>query len=119
MARTKTRNPKEWTVEDMKILLRHSDVALEKSILQIFARQTADEQSSETTRHHNKVGFNGVDATFLSSLAKQLQNGKHLSDRQKHYARNKMTKYSKQLVSCMTGEKSDKVMEFISNHKEK
>jgi len=84
---------------------------LERGILAIFARQTADEQNSENTTHDNRRGFNGSDAQFLSSLAKQIlkrRNNKitakfdvyrgSLSTKQTMTARRCMMKYARQLM---------------------
>lgn len=118
MAKRKVVDPREWTAEDFRVLIQHSDAVLEKCILQIFARQTADEQARDDTRWHNDIGFNGVDAELLSSFAKQLKRGKKLTEKQKHYGRKKMLKYSKQLATCARSPKTDKVIEFINQHKE-
>jgi hypothetical protein len=76
----------------------------------IYERQTADEQSDGQTKHHNGIGFNGVDAAILSSFARQVKAWKAtpegerrfpcpLSARQLELARKKMAKYSGQLAA--------------------
>jgi len=69
-----------------------------RGILCIFARQTADEQSVNQTKWHNGVGFGAVDAEILSSFAKQIENGRTLSQRQIEVARKCMRKYAMQLA---------------------
>tara|TARA_R110000751_G_scaffold71196_5_gene143986 strand:- start:1232 stop:1552 length:321 start_codon:yes stop_codon:yes gene_type:complete len=69
-----------------------------RGILAIYDRQTADEQSNETTRYHNGVGFGAMDANILSSLAKQLKRGRALSPKQTQIANKNMPKYCKQLA---------------------
>lgn len=86
-----------------------NDIWLIKGMLAIYARQTDDEQRIESTRYHNSIGFNGVDAEILSSFSKQVlewertppKNRKYrspLSKRQLEIVRNKMDKYAGQLV---------------------
>lgn len=88
------KGPWEWVARGLEVIFEH---------------QTADEQTSETTTHHNGVGFNGVDATLLSSFAKQVKAWKAtpegarrfacpLSPRQLELARKKMKKYAGQLA---------------------
>jgi hypothetical protein len=95
----------------IQVNLRESDQWLTRGILAIYARQTADEQRAEATKNHNNIGFNGADARFLSSIAKQLElfnrNEKSgrpnkyrepMSPRQKQRARTMMQKYAGQLM---------------------
>lgn len=87
-------------------MMGKSDAWLFRSILSIYERQTADEQSAETTSHSNGVGFTGVDAQIMSSFAKQIMEhakgcskfSSPLSPKQKEMARKKMTKYAGQLL---------------------
>ena len=89
---------KEWTKDSIKQLLMDSDKAVMRGIVAIYNRQTDLEQSCETTHDINGVGFNGPDAPFLSSLAKQILGKGYLTERQLEIARKKMLKYSKQLT---------------------
>jgi hypothetical protein len=84
-----------------------NDKWLIRGILAIYAKQTADEKSSQTTKHTNGVGFNGHDATILSSFAKQIlswqatENPRYpspLSPKQFALARRAMPKYAAQLA---------------------
>lgn len=68
-----------------------------RGMLRIYANQTADEQSSEDTKHLNGIGFTGSDANLLSSFAKQVERGRNLSDKQMFYVFKKMPKYAGQL----------------------
>lgn len=94
------------TQDSIKELLERSDLAVERAILAIYARQTADEQITETTSHKNGVGFSGVDAEILSSFAQQIERksgngvkiGHCLSEKQMAIARRKMMRYSRQLL---------------------
>jgi hypothetical protein len=101
---------KIWTAEEIKDNLLQHDVWVTKAVVAIFNYQTADEQASEDTKHHNNVGFNGVDGRILSSFAKQINNfrpGKYrspLSPKQMEIARRKIIKYSGQLAKIANGE---------------
>lgn len=93
------------TVEQIRELLETRNVAVEKAILTLYEHQTRDEQETETTKYDNGVGFNGLDAEFLSSLAKQMLanrygrlKGSRLTENQMKYARKKVMKYAGQLV---------------------
>ena len=90
---------KNWTIEEIRNLLEESDKAVARAILAIYGRQTASEQATETTSESNGVGFNGVDAPFLSSLAKFYEEKGYLSPKQVSYGRKKIRKYAGQLVN--------------------
>lgn len=83
-----------------------NDAWVVRAILAIYARQTADEQQSYTTKHYNKVGFSGIDSTILSKYAVQIgefNKGRSkfrtpLSRGQMACARKLMMKYAKQLA---------------------
>jgi len=85
-------------LEDIKSLLDSNDRAVERAMVVLFERQTADEQASNTTSHKNGRGFNGLDANFGSSLARQVMAGRRLSPKQLQYARKMAHKYAGQLL---------------------
>lgn len=94
-----------WTKEAIRAKLETSDVLVERATLAIYARQTADEQSAQTTAHSNGMGFNGTDAFIMSSFAEQILANKYgkaeglrLSKKQMEIARKKILKYSGQLL---------------------
>jgi hypothetical protein len=60
------------TKESIASLLAKSDKAVYRGLVVLYQRQTADEKSSENTKHQNGVGFNATDAKFGTSLAKQV-----------------------------------------------
>lgn len=77
----------DWTKE--------SDVL--KALLALFERQTEDEKVS-TTKYDNGVGFNAVDAPFLSDLSRTLiAYRKPISRAQFNTARLILRKYERQL----------------------
>ena len=97
-----------WTKESIIAKLETSDVMLERSLLVIYANQTADEKASQTTSNDNGIGFTGADAFILSSFAewvlkgkdKGIPEGKRMSPKQKEIARKKLRKYSRQLLAA-------------------
>ena len=97
-----------WTKESIIAKLETSTVMVERSLLVVYANQTADEQESQTTSNNNGTGFTGVDAFILSSFAewvekgkaKGIPEGKRLSPKQLEIARKKLRKYSRQLLEA-------------------
>jgi len=99
-----------WTAEEILAKLDTSDVFLERCLLVLYARQTSEEQASHGTHEDNGVGFNMIDAPFLTSLAEQVNanaanprsrftaEGRRLSPRQRASARRAIHKYVRQLV---------------------
>ena len=71
-----------------------------RALMLIYSRQTDDEKRSDSTRHHNKVGFNGCHAEIMSSFAKQYQARGTLSDRQMATLFKIIHKYWKQVLEC-------------------
>jgi regulator of replication initiation timing len=70
-------------------------------IPKIMARQTQQEQAVERTIEHNEVGLNGYDASFVSSIYRQIQQGAHLTNKQFEMVRRTLLKYWKQYASMM------------------
>jgi len=69
-----------------------------RALLAIYGRQTAYEQSTDSTQDHNNVGFSSCDAEILSSFARQYQKNRWLSAKQMCILRRKMVKYTRQLL---------------------
>lgn len=94
------------TVESIKDLLGNSNAAVERALIVLYERQTADEQVSAVTSHKNGRGFNAIDAEILTSFACQVEKnvgrglklGQCLSEKQMVLARKKVVRYVKQLV---------------------
>lgn len=98
-------------IQTVRQLITSRSDALEKAILRIYEGQTSDEKLSDSVCHDNGIGFNGVDAPFMSSLAKQiLANkynrplGRRLSEKQRAIALKKMPKYAGQIVKMVNGQ---------------
>lgn len=91
---------KTWDKGAIHALLDESDAAVARALMTIYSRQTADEQSSETTKHHNGVGFTARDAAWLSDIAKKWQRyGRWASERQCNAVRRAIKKYWRQLLA--------------------
>jgi hypothetical protein len=86
-----------WTKADIITLIDESDRAVERAILAIHARQTADEKSSGNTKHVNARGFNQADANYGSYCARWILRGNHLTGKHLGKCRTLVRKYHKQL----------------------
>ena len=89
---------REWTIDEIKGLMERNDKMICNALLQVYSLQTSSEQKSGTTKEHNNVGFNGVDAEFLSSCAEFLKRTGYLTIKQMPLVRKKMMKYAKQVT---------------------
>jgi len=87
-----------WTKMAIKAKLEEDDAWLCRGLIAIYKKQTTEEQTNERTKVHNKVGFNRIDAPFLTSLAKSFINFNSLTPKQLKWCRKKMLKYSSQLA---------------------
>ena len=81
----------------LRLMLGSNAAWATRGLVRIFENQTEDEQDKDVTSDQNGIGFTGVDAEFLSSLAKQVIAGRTLSDKQMSHLFKKMPKYAKQL----------------------
>lgn len=101
---------KSFTPEQIVQMLKENNYAVERALLVLFERQTADEQSSETTNVHNSMGFTAFDAEFMTSLAKRIKasnapNGERLTAnmfaslrKENKHGKMKIAKYAKQIA---------------------
>ncbi len=89
---------KTYTRIEIGLLVSTEPEWAERALTALLARQTEDERSSQTTKHQNGQGFNGTDATILTSFALQVQRGRHLSEKQLAIAFKKLPKYAGQLL---------------------
>lgn len=83
-------------------LLTMNDKAVERAIVAIYRRQTADEQSAGDTKHSNGVGFSGADASLGSYYARWILSGRSLTGKHLIKARTMSHKYVRQLVEVAT-----------------
>lgn len=99
---------KTFTKESIRAMLDCNDAWLYRSVVAIYAGQTANEQSQGGTLEDNGIGFNGVDGGIMSSYAQQLNRCGWLSPKQTYIARKKMGKYAGQLLA-IAREKEKKI----------
>ena len=104
-------------IEFMRNKLLNDDRWILRGMFAIYQRQTADEQTSESTRYWNNIGFTGADALLLSSFTKQMMKRgfeermnqanttirSFFSEKQEFHIRKRMPKYARQLVKISTG----------------
>jgi len=92
----------EYTIQDVREKLGTDINWMRRALVVITEKnQTSDEQASENTIHANGIGWNGVDATILTSFAKQVKKGWKLSDKQVAIAKKKLPKYAKQVLALI------------------
>lgn len=94
---------REWSKVEILDLIDRSDKMVRRSIVRIYEKQTEEERSVNGTINKNGVGFSGADAEFLSSLARQILEGRNLSVKQMEYGRKKIRKYAGQLQKIANG----------------
>ncbi len=90
--------PNGWTKEHIITLLDTSDRAVERALVRIYERQTADEQASLATLHSNGRGFNGSDSRILTDIAKRCIRYNGLKGKQYDLVRRRIRKYWAQLL---------------------
>lgn len=89
---------KKQTEENISTLVQNNDGVLYWALMELYNLQTTSEQKTMSTRVRNRVGFNALDANFMSSLARYYLSHGYLTFNQKIVARRKMIKYTKQLT---------------------
>jgi hypothetical protein len=83
-----------------------------KALVRIFTEnQTQSEQQMDATVEDNGIGFSGVDAEFMSSLAKQYIAKGFLSPKQMSFVFKKISKYSRQVVLMSNQDQLKKMVE--------
>ena len=77
------------TANDIVNLLTNNDKAVGRALLVLRNRQTADEQVSESTKHHNNRGFRPCHARMGTSMANFFEKTGYLTPKQVAYWRTK------------------------------
>lgn len=90
-------NQKQWK-QYLQDLLRKNDNAVVRGVIQIYNRQTFDEQVEQESNVENGIGFSKNDAPFMSTVAIAFITGKQVDAKTFEIARNKMLHYWKQLM---------------------
>jgi len=89
---------KTWTRPEINALLRSNPKAVERAMLALFARQTADEQAVDAPRHNNGRGFNAPSARRGGYYARWVRSGRSLSGPHLDKALSIALRHSAQLV---------------------
>lgn len=87
-----------WTKEEIKNIILTNDSQCCKALIKLYEKQTETEQAIAETTQQNGVGFNGVDATILTSFAKFYKQVGFLTPKQLKICRKKLIKYCGQLA---------------------
>lgn len=98
---TVTVNGKEWNKEAIKNLIQTNDTAVYRALVLLYSFQTEEEKCLDNAKTINGKGFNKLDAEVLSSMARQVKGGRHLTERQMYVARPKLMKYAGQILNHM------------------
>lgn len=108
---------KKHEIEVLKHMLANYDEWAKRALVRIYASQTHDEKESGETYHENGIGFNGVDAKILTSIAKYYKKNERIGDGYVKLLKRKMPKYAEQLFSLddFDHDKFDKTVAYIDN----
>lgn len=87
----------EAEINEIKGKILSDEKFVEAALIELFARQTLDEQLEKQTKHLNFVGFDKADGYILADLSAWILNGNHLSDQFLAEAKARLSKYAKQL----------------------
>lgn len=102
---------KKDTITFVKSQLATNKLWAVKALVRIYQEnQTSDEQVRKVTTEDNGIGFTGVDAEFLSSLAEQYLRRGSLSDKQMSFVFKKMPKYAGQVIKMSDTAKLDNMV---------
>ncbi len=85
-------------INTIKQVLLANNLAVERAILVLYARQTSDEQRAGSTTHRNGRGFNAFHAEMGTYYARWLQSGRHLTGKHLEKARKMSLQYAAQLL---------------------
>ncbi len=102
---------KQWK-NYLKELIKHNDRAVIRGVIQIYNRQTFDEQVEQESNVVNGIGFNKNDAPFMSTVAIAFISGKEVDKKTFEIARNKLVHYWKQLMQISKESLDDKLREI-------
>lgn len=102
---------KQWK-NYLKELIKHNDRAVIRGVIQIYNRQTFDEQVEQESNVVNGIGFNKNDAPFMSTVAIAFISGKEVDKKTFEIARNKLVHYWKQLIQISKEGLDDRLREI-------
>jgi len=94
----------DWTRREIIALLERSRKAVMRGLVVIDSLQTPSEQEAQITIQSNGVGWNKVDAGFMSSIAQMMRDKRPVSAPQLRSARFYLMKYAGQLARVANGQ---------------
>jgi len=94
---------KIWTRTEIEALIMAKPHAVERAMVAIWERQTADEQASQTTNHHNGRGFCGWAARSGTYYAEWIMSGRRLTGKHLVKARKIALHHAGQLTDFANG----------------
>ena len=95
--------PKTWTRTEIEALINSNDRAVERAMVAIWERQTADEQDTQDTRHHNGRGFAAWSAKSGTYFAEWVRSGRRLTGKHLVKARKIALYHAGQLTDFANG----------------
>jgi hypothetical protein len=95
--------PKTWTRTEIEALINSNDRAVERAMVAIWERQTADEQATQDTRHHNGRGFAAWSARSGTYFAEWVRSGRRLTGKHLVKARKIALHHAGQLTDFANG----------------
>ena len=96
---------KVWTRDEIEGMLRTNDRAVERAMVAIWERQTADEQATQAVHHHNGRGFAGWSARSGTYFAEWVRSGRHLTGKHLAKARKIALYHAGQLTDFANGKR--------------
>jgi hypothetical protein len=96
---------KVWTREEIESMVRADDAAVERAMVAIWERQTADERLTEGTRHTNNRGFAHCTARSGTYYANWVRSGRHLTGKHLDKARRIALHHAQQLCDFANGKR--------------
>ena len=94
---------KTWTRTEIEALINSNDRAVERAMVAIWERQTADEQATQDTRHHNGRGFAAWSARSGTYFAEWVRSGRRLTGKHLVKARKIALHHAGQLTDFANG----------------
>jgi len=94
---------KTWTRTEIEALINGNDRAVERAMVAIWERQTADEQETQDTRHHNGRGFAAWSARSGTYFAEWVRSGRRLTGKHLVKARKIALHHAGQLTDFANG----------------
>lgn len=101
---------KKLVKEYLRDKLSTSDAWALRCLEVIYDNQTPSEQATDSTNCYNNIGFTGIDADILSSIAKQYRSKGQLSPKQMEIVKRKAPKYWRQIATLTDRKKLLKCM---------